>query len=189
MRQQAHRFGCGLVTVVLCGLTGLAQGQDDLREVMARLVPTDALQMRYREVRYLSLMTEPWRGAGYFYARPPQQMIKLQLQPTREIMVVNGARLWYYDTEYDIRHHATLSQDDFASLEVMTFLALINGDRRQLEAVFDMEFSSNKQQWQIVLRPQPGKATSKLPLMHVSGPDGGSIRRITVFKSDGDQKC
>ena len=166
----------------------VAAGADDtLESVMARLAgKNDTTQIRYREVRHLTLMTEDWKATGFLYARPPDSLVKLQLQPSRAIMAISDGCLWYYDVENDVRYHTEVEEGNASSVEIASFMSLVNGDLSELEAIYSLVFASDSSRWVIRLIPHADGMTAGLSDISVSGPVGGPIERITIKKTDGD---
>ena len=159
---------------------------ETLESVIARLAHQDSVQIRYWEVRHLALMSEPWKGTGYFYAKSPGRLVKLQLQPSREVMAISDDSMWYFSAERNVRLHAPVDDMEAAGREVSTFQALLNGDLSRLKSVFSLHFDSNGQRWTIDLKALPNKSSNQLPAITVSGPVGGRTERIILTKPDGD---
>ncbi len=159
---------------------------ETLDSVIARLAHQDSVQIRYWEVRHLALMSEPWKGTGYFYAKPPGHLVKLQLQPSREVMAISDDYMWYFSAENNIRLHASIDDMEATGREVATFQALLNGDLSRLRSVFALHFDSDDRRWTIDLQALPNNSSKLLPEIAVSGPVGGRIERILLTKPDGD---
>ncbi len=176
--------GLVFAAAVLVGFDALAD--ETLERVMARLRSHDSVQIRYWEIRHLALMTEAWKGTGFLYAKSPGHLVKLQLQPSRELMAVSDGHLWYFNTENDIRHHIAVDSGNAASLEISSFAALVNGDLSGLEANYALVFESDDRLWTIRLTAREDNTVAGLSEIEVSGPVDGPIEHITIKKPDDD---
>lgn len=176
----------GIVCTVAVLVGFNVSASDTLERVMARLSSHDTVQIRYREVRHLALLTESWNGTGFLYTKPPGHLVKLQLQPTRELMAVSDGYLWYFNTKNNIRHHIEVDDGNAASLEISSFSALVNGDLSGLEAHYGLLFESDDSVWAIRLTARQDNTVADLAEISVSGPVDGPIEHVTIKKPDGD---
>ena len=160
---------------------------ESLSSVMARMTPQGVVQFRYEEIRTMALLAEPWHGNGVLYADPPDRMVKLQVQPERIVMAVDGDRMWYYDSLRQVRHSSPISEDDERSVLIIVMQALLNGDRARLEEDFRVEFSVESDTWRLKLAPGSTEAPKTESFVLVSGPVGEAAKRIVLQQSDGDR--
>ncbi len=174
-----------LSLLLVCSFKTAAE--DSLSAVMARMKPDTAVRIRYRETRYMDLLAEPWEGAGYFYARPPDLMLKEQFHPSREIMGASGSRIYYYDPANNVRHQGVIEQDDPVSLNLSAFKALVNGDKALLKALYKIEFCSKPEQWILTLKAKDPTVDESLDKIVISGLSDQPANKIEVIQLDGDR--
>lgn len=165
----------------------VASGEEDtLAGVMQRMKPDAAVRIQYQETRFMTLLEQPWHGSGYMYALSPDILVKEQLQPSRELMAVDGNNLYYYDPVKNIRHQGRIREDDPVSLNVSAFKALINGDRELLRKLYHHQFSVFPEYWLLTLRPSNEVAGEVLERIEISGFTGEGANKVSVFMADGD---
>ena len=157
--------------------------EDYLSAVMARMQHQSAVKIRYKEIRHLELMDEPWQGSGYLYALSPDLMIKEQWYPQKEIMAVNADKLYYYDPVNNRRHQSQMTADNPLSLNIAVFKALINHDKGLLEEYYQIEFCSKAEQWLLTLIPKQQTALAKIV---VTGLPEQAANTISIYQKDGD---
>ncbi len=135
----------------------------------------------------MELLAEPWHGNGVLYADPPDRMVKLQVQPVRIVMVVDSGRMWYYDSVRQMRYNAPIRKDDERSALIIVMQTLLNGDLAGLEKDFRVEFSATADNWRLKLAPKSTEAPQAGSFVLVSGPVGGTAKRIVLQQTDGDR--
>jgi outer membrane lipoprotein-sorting protein len=160
---------------------------ESLASVMARMTPHGVVQFSYQETRTMELLAEPWHGNGVLYANPPDRMVKLQVQPARIVMVVDGDRMWYYDSGRQVRYDAPIRKDDERSVLIIVMQTLLNGDLVRLEQDFRIEFSASADSWLLKLSPKSVQAPGEGAFVLAGGPVGGVANRIVMQQADGDR--
>ena len=148
---------------------------------MQRLTSKDAVKKAYQETRSLEFFEDHWYGAGVMYARPPDLMIRQQIEPQPLLMGIIGDELYYYDPQKHIRHQAQMEIQDPLAAKVAVFKALITGDRDLLERFYLVEFSSLPERWLMTLTPKHPDVG--LTIM-VSGQAGQEVDTITVEEGE-----
>ena len=150
--------------------------EDTLTTVMKSMQLQSAVKIAYRETRYLELMREPWQATGFLYAMVPDVLVKEQQTPVREIMGASGEKMFYYDPINDVRHRGVMENDDALSLNVAAFKALVTGDRRLLEQMYRIDFSSNQEVWTLILNGHgDNDATVKIIVTGFAGQQANKI--------------
>ncbi|MEE9395712.1 MAG: outer membrane lipoprotein carrier protein LolA [Methylococcales bacterium] len=175
---------CEKLFIIVCFLPAIAHSAENLETVMARMAAHRAIKTSYNETRYLDLLDKPWSGAGFFYAKPPSQLVKLQLSPERVVMAADEKKLWYYDAKHGVHFDGKISQDDPITMGVASFQALINGDVKRLQTLYRLQFSTGNGYWSLLLLPKPESKSMKLPQMEVSGREGKAAQKIVVQQLD-----
>ena len=134
----------------------------------------------------MDLLAEPWRGSGYFYAMPPDLMLKEQFHPGREIMGASGNKMYYYDPSGNVRHQGVMEKDDPVSLNISAFKGLVNGDKELLTTLYRIEFCSSPEQWVLTLKAKDPSIDESLEKIEITGLPEQAANKIEVFKVDGD---
>ena len=159
---------------------------ETLESAIARMKPETAAKIQYQETRYLELLDKPWQGSGHLFAQVPDKMIKEQRYPQREIMGVNGTRMYYFDPFKQMRHQGELQNDKRTSFHLLAFLAIINGDLQLLRDNFQLQFAVGKAHWKLLLTAK-GVTDANNERIEINGLLGKAADRITVFMEDGER--
>jgi outer membrane lipoprotein-sorting protein len=164
--------------------TGNACAVDSLLKLMQKLKSEPMSRVAYQETRNLKMMTQPWQGSGYLYARPPELMIREQLKPERVLMGVKGDKALYFDPGKNERHQVDLHDDNELNAPLTVFKAIVTADEALLRSVYNIVFTSHSKDWQMELTPkQKGGAVTRI---YVAGRAGQEVDKITVLQEDGD---
>ena len=159
---------------------------DTLELAIARMKPEAAAKIHYQETRYLELLDKPWQGSGHLFAQIPDKMIKEQRYPQREIMGINGTKMYYFDPFKQRRHQGELQHDKRASFHLLAFLAIINGDLQILRDNFQLQFAAGKAHWKLLLTTKV-LTDENNERIEISGLLGKGAERITVFMEDNER--
>ena len=175
-------------SIFLMSLIGLAANdvvaEDSVSTLMQRMKSDTAVKIAYQETRMLELMEQPWEGSGYMYSMPPDLMIREQLQPQRLLMGVKADEIFYYDPVNDVRHQGEMDAGDTLSLNLAVFKALINADEALLHSLYQVEFSTEGQGWEMTLKKKH-EIDSGFSIV-VSGLAGQQVDKVSIKQADGD---
>lgn len=159
--------------------------QDSVGTVLERMKSTTATRLAYQETRYLELLEKPVKGSGYFYAMPPSLLIKEQTQPNYEIMAIRGNRLYYLNSDRGLHHIQDANNEDPIYIQLGAFLALVNGNRALMDALYRVSFVSEPGYWYMILMDK--KNDEPLVRITVSGPTGQVADKFEIHQADGDR--
>jgi len=176
---------CVSIFLVIIGLTANDLiAEDSVSSLMQRMESETAVKIAYQETRMLELMEQPWQGSGYMYSMPPDLMIREQLQPQRLLMGVKADEMFYYDPVNDVRHQGEMDEGDALSLNLAVFKALINADEALLNSLYQVEFSTATQGWEMTLKNKH-EIDSGFSIV-VSGLPDQQADKISIKQADGD---
>lgn len=159
--------------------------QDSVDTVLERMKSTTATRIDYHETRYLELLEKPVEASGKFYAMPPDLLIREQLEPTSEIMGVRKNRYYYFSPDRGIHHSQEADSEDPINVQFAAFQALVNGNQRLMETLYQVSFVSDPGRWYMVLSDRMG--SEALVRITVSGFPGQSADKIEIHQADGDR--
>lgn len=165
-------------------LTNNIQADDSISAVMQRMKSDTAVKIAYQETRTLELLDQPWQGSGYLYSMPPDLMIREQILPQRLLMGVKANKMFYLDSENDVRHQGEMDENNPLSLNIAVFKALINADEVLLSSIYQLEFSTQPQRWMMTLKPKQD-SESGFSIV-VSGLSNQQADTIIIKQADGD---
>jgi len=170
----------GLLMFVVSGVYAVETPES----VLARMKPQTIVKIHYREIRYLELLDQPWKGSGYFYVFP-DGMIKEQWYPQRQIMAVNASKLYYFDPFADVRYQGEMEDDTGG--QAVAFKGLMAGDVKLLQKFFQIDFQNRNKIWVLTLFPKQPKLAEQLSRVVISGVNNQPANKIEVFLADGDR--
>ncbi len=176
------RYFC-LSILFLLSFTG--HGRETLPAVLKRMQTQTAVKLAYQERKELELMDRPWQGEGFLYSMPAAGiMIKQQRKPEAILMAVIDQQLYYYDLAHQIRHQGLLDDSNPFSLNIAVFKALMSQDMVLLERFYQVDFVSQKDRWQLLLKDKqaPGSGFGII----ISGPLQQAADKIIIQQADGD---
>jgi len=177
--------GCfNLVLMSFGFIVNVVVAEDSLSTLMQRMKSDTAVKIAYQETRLLELLDQPWQGSGFMYSLPPDLMIREQLQPQRLLMGVKADRMFYYDPVSDVRHQGEMDEGDSMSLNFAVFKALINADEALLLSLYQVEFSTAEQGWEMTLKNKH-EMDSGFSIV-VSGLPEQQANKISIKQADGD---
>lgn len=171
--------------LTLWPLVGLAE-EAGLAELLARIQPKDATEFNYQETRTLELAATPWHGQGKMLSGADGSLIKLQLQPTRVIMISTPQRLYYWDPQQKQRHSATVDQAGAAGAQIGLFRSVLQGPTADLQNSYDIVPSRQDKTWRLWLGPKPGLKSVDAPTLEISGDDNDNKRQVLISQPDGE---
>ncbi len=173
-----------LLCLGLLTFTTHLSATDTFDSVMQRMNSNVPVRISYRETRSLELMDNPWYASGYMFSKPPSIIIREQLEPERLLMGVSSEGMLYFDAVRNIRHKVDLPEDDPLSLNISVFKALAHADKVLLMRLYEVDFSSEKDGWEMQLNPKRKNDPSFSII--VSGPPNKPANRVVVQQEDGD---
>jgi hypothetical protein len=154
-----------------------------LAELMNRMAATAGVIADFQEQKEIALLEQPLRSSGRLYFAPPDRLARFTLQPEFSALVIDGNRLHFQEStgeEFD------LSGNPMARIFVDNFIVLFNGDLERLQALYHTNFSTEGEDWSLVLTPRRaplGEFVEEIALR--GGPRG--MREMVIQNSDGDR--
>ncbi len=165
-------------------LVSSVYAEETLESVLARMKPQTTVKIHYQETRYLELLDQPWKGSGYFYVFP-DGMIKEQWYPQRQVMAVNGNKLYYFDPFADVRYQGDMEDDTGG--QAIAFKGLMAGDAKLLQKFFQIDFQNRNKLWVLTLIPKQARLAEQLSRVVISGVINQPANKIEVLLADGDR--
>jgi hypothetical protein len=108
-------------------------------------------------------------------------MVKLQLKPTRLIMVSTEDRLYYWDKDQNLRHNLSSADTGLTGATISLFRSLIQGKNDELEAIYNI---SKDREGRVFFSPRPGLNKKTIPEIEIFADESG--QRVLIRHSDGE---
>lgn len=174
--------------LLLLFLLGSPWGSNRASEPLAGLLtaisrPAPA-STEFTEVRFSNLLTQPLVVSGTLEYRGPGQLGKSITQPHRETTSISADRVEIVRQGQQPRRFSLDRAPELRGL-LGSFSALLAGDRRALEADFELSVVDAQGRWQIVLIPRNRKMQRRVAEIRVLGA-ADSMRCVVVTEPDAD---
>lgn len=152
----------------------------------AQLAKTHHVEAKFEETVFSTLLTEPVQATGTLGFTPPARLEKHVLQPTDELFIADGDKI------FTVNNHTgetrTLSLDDHPALRsfVEAFRSMLAGDITRLTKFFRVELTGGARQW--TLRAEPLEPTMQEHVRTIVF-DGaaGRLAKIEIQSTNGDR--
>ncbi|MBX3609930.1 MAG: outer membrane lipoprotein carrier protein LolA [Hydrogenophaga sp.] len=173
-----------LLSLVLLLMAPLAQAQDLLDQLMARLATNAGGTVRFVELRHLAMLDAPLRSTGEMIYNPPDWLERRTLRPRAERVLL------YKDTITIERERTRMSVQIAQRPEVQAFVASIRstlrGDRAGLERHYKLQLQGSLRRWTLVLEPIEPAMRAIVTRITLNG-DDINVRHIEYAQADGDR--
>src|SRR5262245_18189211 len=151
---------------------------------MQRLAQSGAVQARFRETRYASLLTAPLESEGMLYFVPPDLLARYTTRLGRSSVVVRGTHVVLRDgTGYQ---DLSVGSRALASALIDHLVGLMRGDLSALRARHHVEFSLHGQGWELRLVPRSRVVRSVIDSIRIQG-RGAELVSMEVTETGGDR--
>ena len=138
---------------------------------------------KFVETKHLKVLSKPLRSSGTVYYNAPNVFEKKTLEPTPELVRVNGNSLLL---ERGTRKmNIQLSSQPQVAAFVSAVAGLLTGDARMLEQNYQYQLMGSVNNWTITLTPKDSRMKSYITEI-VAGGDQSQVRRIDYRQADGD---
>lgn len=174
--------GVFFVTVLLA-ISNTVIAQDTLNQVLDRLKIQQTEHYRYKEVRHIELLEDPFYAGGELYISK-RRMLIIQQTPTAVYTDITESQLRYISPSNEVRHTLVLKQP-YAVPGMEAFLTLLYGSvsRTDLESRYQLAFAQKSGRWVLSMTP---KAKSRIKRTRLSGPEGKAPDQLKILFKDED---
>lgn len=196
MRDEARPGLAGVVRFVL--IVALAVGVSfaatpdsarppwTLERLLARIAAHGEGTARFVETRHLSVLTAPLKSSGLLRFRRPDFLEKQVLQPTEELLRVEGNRLTIDDGGPG--SPKTMDLDDYPQVLAMiaSIRAPLTGDAAMLNRLFQISVGGSERRWLLALTPRDARVAELLRAVYIRGRED-AITVIEIQQRNGDR--
>lgn len=156
-------------------------GIEDLMHALAR---SGGVRARFREVRYVSLLTDPLESEGMLYFAPPDLLARHTTRPGRASVVVRGSRVQLGDETGT--QDVPLGSSELAAALVDNLVGLLRGDLPALRARHDVRFRLRAEGWELRLEPRSPLVRTLIDSIRLEG-HGDQLDAMEVVETNGDR--
>jgi outer membrane lipoprotein-sorting protein len=156
----------------------------ELKELMATLALKKEDTARFKEQKFLKVLSKPLKSEGTLHFRAPDYLEKRTLKPKEERLVVENNIVRFFDHQKETR---SLSLDAYPPLR-----DLLNGIRftllgevAELKKYFELELRGDCRQWSLILVPKSESAMNILERIIILG-EKDTIVKITLVEANGN---
>ncbi|WP_261817675.1 LolA family protein [Vibrio gallicus] len=172
--------------ILLCLVlfSGFAQAQvTDLDSLQTQLAKHPTVRGDFVQSRHLEMFSAPLTSSGTFTLNKQQGLLWQQGQPFAVDLVLTEDKL-----RQSIANQApqiiTAKQNPMAFYFSRIFLAVFQGDTSALQAQFDLELTTNKSDWTLLLTPTQAPLNAVFKQITLSGDTEINSLKLTELRGD-----
>lgn len=155
---------------------------DELMQEMAQVQKSSAT---FTERKYLSMLKEPLKFSGTLEYAAPGRLEKITLQPRREAMVLDGARLEVQGSDASRKRVLSLQEYPAIWALVESMRSTLAGDMETLARFYLYTLEGQRRNWQLKLLPRDQQMKNMVTEISISG-SGDQISTIEIREAGGD---
>jgi hypothetical protein len=168
----------------LCPLRNSHAQADGVATLLTRLAQLPGLSARFREEKRIQLLSMPLVSEGNIYFTKPAALLRRVETPEPSSMLLAQGRLSLWDASgqrsFELAAHPALR-----SL-AESFLYVLSGDRKALDALYSMHFSGSAQSaWKLQLVPKPKALAQLIREIKLEG-NGLQVQSLQLTEASGD---
>jgi outer membrane lipoprotein-sorting protein len=157
--RRARSFLATLLPIcgVICSGGSLASDATDpapteLAALMELFASSGGVRAHFRELRHLSILTDPIETTGMLYFAPPDRLARHATRPGRSSVIVEAGRVSLADeTGQQVYDFDT---NEVARALIGNLMVVFRGDLESLKARYSISFDSEEDDWTLDLEPR-----------------------------------
>src|SRR5262245_41028026 len=155
-----------------------------LEDLMQRLAASSGVQARFRETRYVSLLTAPIESEGMLYFAPPDLLARYTTRPGRSSVVVRGSHVVLRDETGT--QDLPVGSSELAPALIDHLVGLLRGDLAALQERHTLGFRVEGGSWELRLEPRSRIVRSIIQSIRIQG-SGDEIVSMETMETSGDR--
>jgi len=172
------------VACLALATTALHAAEPDLDALLERLARPAPDTTSFVEVRFSSLLETPIVVSGRLEHRQDGSLVRRVDSPYREVTELRGENVTV-EREGSKPRHFSLNRAPELRGMLVSFAALLQGDRQMLDRYFVVALQGTDARWEIALSPRDAKLKRRLSRITVNGRDDRP-RCFTLEEPDAD---
>ena len=174
---------------VICSGGSLASDATDpapteLVALMERFAASGGVRARFRELRHLSILTDPIETAGMVYFAPPDRLARHTTWPDRSSVVVEARRVSLGDETG--QRVFDFDTSEVARALVGNLMIVFRGDLESLKARYSISFDSDGENWTLDLEPRSRAVRGIIDRFRFTGRNR-ELSAMETHESNGDR--
>ena len=174
---------------VICSGDSLASDATDpapteLAALMELFAASGGVRARFRELRHLSILTDPIETAGMLYFAPPDRLARHTTRPGRSSVVVEAGRVSLGDETG--QRVFDFNTSEVARALVGNLMIVFRGDLESLKARYSISFDSDGENWTLDLEPRSRALRGIIDRIRFTG-RGRELSAMETRESNGDR--
>jgi outer membrane lipoprotein-sorting protein len=157
--RRARSFLATLLTIcgVICSGGSLASDATDpapteLAALMELFARSGGVRAHFRELRHLSILTDPIETTGTLYFAPPDRLARHTTWPGRSSVVIEAGRVSLGDETG--QRTFDFDTSEVARALVGNLMIVFRGDLESLKAQYSISFDADGENWRLDLEPR-----------------------------------
>jgi len=163
----AKRF-FGPIALLLAAIAAQPADADPLDGVLAALARVERIEASFVEERHLQVLTAPLVLEGRLSYTAPDRLERWTVKPSDEHLAISANRLTI-EAEGAARRVVSLSDNPVLQAFAIGLLAVLRGDRAELDRKYLPQFSGDADRWEITLIPNDADVRAKLSSIRFAG--------------------
>ena len=151
---------------------------------MKRFAESGGVRARFRELRHLSILTDPIETTGMLYFAPPDRLARHATWPGRSSVVVEAGRVSLGDETG--QRVFDLDTSEVARALVDNLMVVFRGDLESLKAQYSISFDSDGENWTLDLEPRSRALRGIIDRVRFTG-RSGKLSAMETRESNGDR--
>ncbi|MEA1890329.1 MAG: LolA-related protein [Pseudomonadota bacterium] len=172
-----------LLVVMFASLPVQSAWSNELELLMQDMTAVKHRTVQYKEEKQMELLDAPLFSEGTLEYLAPDKLIRTVIKPSRVRYIIDRKQVTI--EKADKSRTRNLDQLPLVKTFVGSFRAILAGDLISLQKYYEIDFSGNRDQWEISLQPKNKKLAAYVSRLKVSGA-GDKIMLYIVEDSNGD---
>jgi outer membrane lipoprotein-sorting protein len=189
--RRARSLLATLLTIcgVICSGGSLASDATDpapteLAALMELFARSGGVRAHFRELRHLSILTDPIETTGTLYFTPPDRLARHATRPGRSSIVVEAGRVSLGDETGQQMYDFDTSE--VARALVGNLMIVLRGDLESMKEQYSISFDSNGENWTLDLEPRSRALRGIIDRIRFTG-RSRELKAMETRESNGDR--
>ena len=177
-------IGCVICSGGSLASDAIDPAPNELAALMEHFAGSGGVRVRFRELRHLSILTDPIETAGVLYFAPPDRLARHTTWPDRSSVVVEAGRVSLGDETG--QRVFDFDTSEVARALVGNLMIVFRGDFESLKARYSISFDSDGENWTLDLEPRSRALRGIIDRIRFTG-RSRELSAMETHESNGDR--